>query len=38
MDHIVLGEPDTYSSFYELGLLESDLETPRPRKKRKRRS
>jgi DNA repair protein RadC len=37
MDHIVLGEPDTYSSFYELGLLESDLETPRPRKKRKRR-
>ncbi|HEX2093702.1 MAG TPA: JAB domain-containing protein [Longimicrobiaceae bacterium] len=38
MDHIVLGEPGSYTSFYELGLLDSDLEAVPPRKKRKRRS
>lgn len=29
---------DTYSSFYELGLLDSDLEAVRPRKRPKRKS
>lgn len=37
MDHIIIGE-SSYSSFYELGLLDQLADPPSPRKKRKRKT